>query len=80
MKGFLNPESIAVVGASNNASKIGGMIITNLINAGFDLKNLYPINPKDDMIQGIPAYKSVLDIGKPVDLAVIVIKNALVIP
>ena len=33
MKGFLNPESIAVIGATNNASKIGGMIITNLINA-----------------------------------------------
>ena len=79
MKGFLNPESIAVVGASNNASKIGGMIITNLINAGFDLKNLYPINPKEEMIQGIPAYKSVVDIGKPVDLAVIVIKNTFVI-
>ena len=80
MKGFLDPKSIAVIGATNNTSKIGGMIITNLINAGFDLKNLYPINPKDDMIQGIPAYKNVTDVGKPIDLAVLVIKASLVIP
>ena len=80
MKGFLKPESIAIIGASNDVTKIGGMLVYNLKNAGFDQSKLYPINPKADEIQGIKAYKSVLDVGKPIDLAVISIKSTFVVP
>ena len=78
MKGFSNPESIAVIGASNDITKIGGMIITNMLNAGYKGK-LYPVNPKGEDIQGLKSYKSVTDIGEPVDLAVIVIKSTFVV-
>ena len=80
MKGFLKPESIAIVGASNDTSKIGGMLVMNLINAGFPKDKIYPINPKNPEIQGLKAYKSVMEVGKPIDLAVISIKNTFVVP
>jgi len=80
MKGFLKPESIAIIGASNDTSKIGGMLVMNLINAGFDKDKIYPINPKNPEIQGLKAYKSVMEVGKPIDLAVISIKNSFVVP
>lgn len=80
MKGFLKPESIAIIGASNDTTKIGGMLVMNLINAGFDKEKIYPINPKNPEIQGLKAYKSVLEVGKPIDLAVISIKSTFVVP
>ena len=80
MKGFLKPESIAIVGASNDTSKIGVMLVMNLINAGFPKDKIYPINPKNPEIQGLKAYKSVMEVGKPIDLAVISIKNTFVVP
>ena len=80
MKGFLKPESIAIVGASNDTSKIGGMLVMNLINAGFPKDKIYPINPKNPEIQGLKAYTSVTAVGKPIDLAVISIKNTFVVP
>ena len=80
MKGFLKPESIAIIGASNDTTKIGGMLVMNLINAGFDKDKIYPINPKNPEIQGIKAYKTVMEVSKPIDLAVISIKNTFVVP
>ena len=80
MKGFLKPESIAIIGASNDTTKIGGMLVMNLINAGFPKDKIYPINPKNPEIQGLKAYKNVMEVGKPIDLAVISIKNTFVVP
>ena len=53
MKGFVNPESIAIIGASNDTTKIGGILVLNLINAGFDKERIYPVNPKGEDIQGL---------------------------
>ena len=78
MKGLLNPTSVAIIGASNDETKLGGMLVKNMINAGFK-GTIYPINPKADEIQGLKAYKSVTEIGAPVDLAVIAVKAPLVI-
>lgn len=80
MKGFVNPESIAIIGASNDTTKIGGILVLNLINAGFDKERIYPVNPKGEDIQGLKSYTNVKEIGKPVDLAVISIKNKFIIP
>ena len=77
MKGLLTPESVAIIGASNDETKLGGMLLKNMINAGFKGK-LYPINPKGGEIQGLKAYTSVKEIGEPVDLAVFAVKNTLV--
>lgn len=79
MKEFFIPNSVAIVGASEDVTKLGGMLLKNMIDAGFK-GELYPINPKGGMIQGLKAYKSVTEVGKPIDLAVVAIKNTLVVP
>ncbi len=77
MKEVLTPSSVAIIGASNDETKLGGMLLKNMIDAGFKGK-LYPINPKGGEIQGLKAYPSVTDVGEPIDLAVVAVKNNLV--
>ena len=77
MNGLLTPKSVAIIGASNDETKLGGMLLKNMINAGFE-GNLYPVNPKGGEIQGLKAYTSITEIPEPVDLAVISIKAAFV--
>ena len=77
MNSLLTPSSVAIIGASNDETKLGGMLVKNMINAGFKGK-LYPVNPKGGVIQGYKAYANVTEIGEPVDLAVIAVKAALV--
>lgn len=77
MKAVLTPKSVAIIGASNDETKLGGMLVKNMINAGFKGK-LYPINPKGGEIQGIKAYANIDEVGEPIDLAVIAVKNTLV--
>jgi acetate---CoA ligase (ADP-forming) len=72
LRDFFYPASIAVIGASDVPGKLGYNVIRNLINHNFPGK-LYPINPGKDSILGIKAYKSVLDVPGPVDLAVIIV-------
>ncbi|MFP4152575.1 MAG: acetate--CoA ligase family protein [Alkalispirochaeta sp.] len=72
---LLRPRSIAVVGASNNTGKPGGNALKNLITAGFD-GPLYPVNPKEQEIQGHPAFREV-DTLPEVDLAILAIPAAL---
>jgi len=73
---FLSPKSIAVIGASDKRGSVGATITSNIMN-GFK-GVVYPISPTRDTVFYKKAYKSVLDVPKPIDLAVIVIKNTLV--
>lgn len=75
---FLSPKSIAVIGASDKKGSVGATITSNILN-GFT-GSIYPISPTRDAVFGKKAFKSVLDIGRKVDLAVIVIRNTLVAP
>jgi acetyl coenzyme A synthetase (ADP forming)-like protein len=72
------PASIAVIGASRNKASIGGRLFNNIINADFT-GPVYPVNPRTIVIRSIPAYKSVLDIVAPVDLAFIVVPSQMVL-
>ncbi len=74
MKELLNPSSLAIIGASSNEEKLGGMLMKNMVNAGFKGK-LYPINPKADEIMGYKAYANIKDIGENVEVAVIAVKK-----
>ncbi|MDQ1265818.1 MAG: hypothetical protein QG635_970, partial [Bacteroidota bacterium] len=71
VKELISPESIAVIGASNDISKPGGRILKNILDGSFKGK-LYCVNPKESSVQGISCSKSVSDIGN-VDLAIIAI-------
>ena len=73
---FLSPRSIAVIGASDKPGSVGATITSNIMN-GFR-GTVYPISPSRPRVFSKKAYKSVMDVPKPVDLAVIVIKNTLV--
>lgn len=69
---FFNPRSIAVVGASKRRGTIGGELFHNLLSYGF-AGPVYPVNPTAEVVQSVPAYKSVEEIPGPVDLAIIVV-------
>src|SRR5437899_613112 len=70
---LFSPRSIAVVGASADASKAGYQAVNSL--RGFP-GDLYPINPKAAEILGFQAYSSLTAIGKPVDLVILAIPAA----
>lgn len=66
------PRSVAVVGASHVKSKIGYIILNNIIKSGFR-GNIYPISPKGGKILGKLVYTSFADVKSDVDLAIIVV-------
>jgi acyl-CoA synthetase (NDP forming)/GNAT superfamily N-acetyltransferase len=72
IKRLLYPRSVAVVGASNDAGKVGNAVFANLLRMGFD-GLLYPINPEAPHVGGVPAYRSVLDVPGEVDLVVVAV-------
>ncbi len=69
---LFNPRSIAVIGASNTRGKLGNDVMRNLIDSGFEGR-IYPVNPKAGEILGQKVFRSVTDIPRDVDVAVIVI-------
>lgn len=68
---LLHPESIVVVGGSNNVHKPGGALVRNLISGGYK-GTLRIVNPKEDEVQGIKVFHDAADIPQT-DLAVLVI-------
>lgn len=75
---MMQPKSVAIIGASNNQDKVGSIIMQNYLDVGYSGK-LYPVNINaDGEILGLKAYKSVLNVKKPVDLAVIAVPAAVV--
>jgi predicted CoA-binding protein len=69
---FFAPASIALVGASRDHEKIPGRLLAMLRKNEYP-GHIYPVNPNDAEIDGLVCYKSVADIGAPIDLAVIII-------
>src|SRR3981189_1621078 len=72
MNRIMKPKSVAVIGASAEAGKIGNSVMKNLINGGYK-GEIYPIHPKADEILGKKVYKSVKDVPGEVDIAVFAI-------
>ncbi|MFX1393467.1 MAG: CoA-binding protein [Promethearchaeota archaeon] len=75
---FLNPKSVAVIGASKNPFKGGNWIINNLTLNNFKGK-IYPVNPNSEgQMYGLEIKKSVLDIDEEVDLAIFYVGNRII--
>jgi acetyl coenzyme A synthetase (ADP forming)-like protein len=73
---FFDPKSIAVIGASRTAGKLGYTILENL-KLSFN-GNIYPINPNAGEIMGLMTYPSVLDVKEPIEMAIIVVPAEIV--
>jgi len=72
LRAFLNPKSVAVIGASRRPNTIGNFVFRNLIQQDFK-GVVYPVNPNAEFIAAIKAYPSVLDIPGDIDLATIIV-------
>ncbi len=70
LKSFINPQSVALIGVSSRTGPDTFNVLEKMLNNGYKGK-IYPVNPKGGTILGLPVYRSVLEIEKPVDLAVI---------
>ncbi|MBI94600.1 MAG: hypothetical protein CME05_15535 [Gemmatimonadaceae bacterium] len=69
---LFSPRGIAVVGASNNPKKFGGLTLENIVKSGYD-GYVAPVNPTKDEIMGLPAFNQVSDIPMPIDVAVLAV-------
>jgi len=66
---FTNPKSVAVVGASKTAGKIGYSLVNNIKKSGFKGK-IFPINPKEKEILGLNCYNSINEVPDDIDTAI----------
>ncbi len=70
-RALFNPRAVAVVGASNNPLKLGYSVYENLKD--YPKGNVYPINPRERVVQGSLAYPSLHEVPEPLDLVVITV-------
>lgn len=69
---LLNPKSIAIIGVSNDPSRIGGRILRYLRNHGY-AGDIFPVNPKYDQIEGIKCYPDIASIPLETDVALVAV-------
>jgi acyl-CoA synthetase (NDP forming) len=74
---LFRPGRIAVIGASANPEKMGFQIFRNILDAGFP-GEVVPVNPKGEVILGLPSVRSAAEIPEGTDLAVVIIPAKLV--
>ncbi len=78
IKSIMDPKSVAVIGASEKPEKVGHIIMQNYLDVGFQ-GPIYPININaNGKLMGRQAYRTILDVKKPIDLAVIAIPAEMV--
>lgn len=76
---IFKPRSVAVIGASNTPGKWGYDTMLCILRRSLFRGTVYPVNPREENVLGIKAYKSVTEIPGPVDLAVIVVNSNFVV-
>jgi len=76
---FFSPKSVAVVGASSDPKKPGNTALRHMISMGYKGK-LFPVNPREKAILGLPCYRSVKEIPEPVELCILMVAAELTVP
>ena len=74
---LLAPRSLAIIGASERGH-YPASIHKNLLQSGFSMDFVYPVNPRQQQVFGMNCYPTVKDIPGPVDLGIIVVPHAFV--
>jgi acyl-CoA synthetase (NDP forming) len=69
---IMHPKSVAIVGASNDWSKMGTIQLLNLLGGQYPGK-IYPIHPQEETVLGLKAYRSARELPEPADLAILTI-------
>ena len=72
LKSFYEPQSVAIIGASQNPDKVGYKILFNLKRSGYQ-GTVVPVNPNADSILDFKNYKSLDEFNGTIDLSVIVV-------
>lgn len=75
---LLNPKTVAVIGASEDASRIGGKPIAYMLKQGF-AGTILPVNPKRETVQGLKAYPSIDALPETPDVAIVAVPAAAVL-
>ncbi|OAK64498.1 6-carboxyhexanoate--CoA ligase [Variovorax paradoxus] len=75
MDALFSPRSIAIFGASDDVTKIGGRPLQFLLKYGY-AGGIYPINRKGGLVQSLPAYAGVDDVPEVPELAVVAVPPA----
>lgn len=75
---FTAPRSIAVIGASTDPTRIGGRPLRYLLESGYP-GAIFPINARNDLVQGLKAYRSISEVPQKIDCALILVPSASVL-
>ncbi len=67
-------KSVAVIGASNDRNKFGNKAVRAYARLGYQV---YPVNQRADIVEGLPAYRSILDIPGKVDIVLVYVPPAI---
>jgi acetyltransferase len=78
-RNLFSPETIAVIGASNDPLKPGGRVIKNIKENGY-AGRLWAVNPKTESVLGLPTFKSIAKLPGTPDLAILAIPSTFVLP
>ncbi|MBN1917144.1 MAG: CoA-binding protein [Verrucomicrobia bacterium] len=69
----MRKPTVAVIGASNDRSKYGNKAVRAYLRQGYDV---YPVNPRAETIEGLPSYRSVLDVPAVLDRVTVYVPPA----
>ena len=78
LKALFDPQEVAVIGASRTQGKVGHLVVSNLLAAGYQGK-IFPVNPHGGEILGLTVTSSIEGLPRGLDLAVICVPRAEVI-
>ena len=77
LESLLEPASVALIGASDDPSRIGGRPLRYLKEAEF-AGSIFPVNPNRNVVQGLKAYASIGEVLEPVDCAIVAVPAKIV--
>ena len=69
----MSQPSVAVIGASHDRKKFGNKAVRAYLESDY---KVFPVNPREETVEGIKAYKTVEDIGEPVEIVSIYVPPA----
>ena len=75
LRAVLAPDSVAIVGASDDTRKWGGSALRNILDGGYT-GTIYPVNPRGGVFFGVQAYPSLADLPEAPDLALLAVGGA----